>query len=68
MGALVEITAKYARAYQWASKKGRGRLLDEVVGVTGGSRDNASATRRGCKAAASPGEAGSAGTGLQVLL
>lgn len=41
MCARVEITAKYARAYLRASKKERGRLLDEVVAVTGWSRDNA---------------------------
>lgn len=35
MAAWVEITAKYARAYVKASKKQRGRLLDEVVAVTG---------------------------------
>lgn len=36
-----EITSKYAKAYKAASKKDRGRLLDEVVAVTGWSRDNA---------------------------
>ncbi|CAN5226707.1 hypothetical protein BH09ACT3_BH09ACT3_03440 [soil metagenome] len=41
MQARVEITAKYARGYVKASKKDRGRLLDEVVAVTGWSRDNA---------------------------
>lgn len=52
MSARVEITKKYARAYAKASKKERGRLLDEVVGVTGWSRDNA---RRRLAAAARPG-------------
>lgn len=31
MGAGVEITAKYARAHARASKKDKGRLLDEFV-------------------------------------
>lgn len=51
MAARVEITAKYARAYAKASKKERGRLLDEVVAVTGWSRDNA---RRRLAQAAKP--------------
>jgi len=36
-----EITKKYARQYGAASKKGRGRMLDELVGATGWSRANA---------------------------
>ena len=52
MVARVEITAKYAREYAKASKKQRGRLLDEVVAVTGWSRDNA---RRRLAQAAKPG-------------
>lgn len=36
-----EITAKYARAYRMASRVVKSRLLDEVVAVTGWSRDNA---------------------------
>lgn len=51
MAARVEITAKYARAYAKASKKERGLLLDEVVAVTGWSRDNA---RRRLAQAAKP--------------
>lgn len=51
MSARVEITAKYARGYAKASKKERGRLLDEVVAVTGWSRDNA---RRRLSQAAKP--------------
>ena len=35
MAARAEITVKYARAYAKASKKDKGRLLDEVVAVTG---------------------------------
>lgn len=41
MQARAEITRKYATAYRAACKKERGRLLDEVVAVTGWSRDNA---------------------------
>lgn len=52
MSARVEITAKYARAYAKASKADKGRLLDEVVAVTGWSRDNA---RRRLAGAAAPG-------------
>jgi hypothetical protein len=41
LAARVEITARYARVYVRASKKDKGELLDEVVAVTGWSRDNA---------------------------
>ena len=41
MGTRAEITAKYARAYQQASKKDKGQVLGQVVAVTGWSRDNA---------------------------
>ena len=41
MQARAEITRKYAAGYRAASKKKRGQLLDEVVAVTGWSRDNA---------------------------
>ena len=41
MGSRAEITTKFAKAYAKASKKDKGRLLDEVVAVTGWSRDNA---------------------------
>ncbi len=51
MAARAEITAKYARQYARASQKDKGRLLDEVVAVTGWSRDNA---RRQLRAAAKP--------------
>ncbi len=51
MAARAEITAKYAREYAKASKKDKGRLLDEVVAVTGWSRDN---TRRRLAKAAAP--------------
>lgn len=41
MNSRADITTRYAKAYRAASKKDRGRLLDEVVAVTGWSRDNA---------------------------
>ena len=41
MAARREITKKYARAYGQASKKEKSRLLDELCGATGWSRDNA---------------------------
>jgi len=49
-----EITTRYAKAYVTASKKDKGRILGQVVEVTGWSRDNA---RRRLTAAAtrSPG-------------
>jgi len=41
MAARHEITKKYAREYAGAAKKERGRMLDELVGVSGWSRANA---------------------------
>ena len=41
MRSRAEITARYAKAYVKASKKDRGQILDQVVEVTGWSRDNA---------------------------
>jgi transposase InsO family protein len=41
MTSRAEVTTKYARAYAKASKKDKGRVLDQVVEVTGWSRDNA---------------------------
>ena len=41
MTSRAEVTTRYARAYVRASKKARGKVLDEVVSVTGWSRDNA---------------------------
>lgn len=52
MSSRGEITRKYARGYAAASKTDKGRLLDEVVAVTGWSRDNA---RRRLSVAAKPG-------------
>lgn len=55
MASRAEITAKYARGYRSGSKKDKGRLLDEVVAVTGWSREGA---RRRLAAAARPRPAG----------
>ena len=41
MTSRAEVTAKYAKAYVKASKKDKGRVLDQVMSVTGWSRDNA---------------------------
>jgi hypothetical protein len=41
MRSRAEVTTKYAKAYVKASKANRGRILDDVVSVTGWSRDNA---------------------------
>ena len=50
MMSRAEITTKYAQAYAKAAKGDKGRILDQVVEVTGWSRDNA---RRRLVAAAS---------------
>ena len=49
MESRADVTRRYARAYAKASKKDKGRVLDQVVDVTGWSRDNA---RRGLASAA----------------
>jgi len=41
MTSRAEVTTRYAKAYVKASKMDKGRILDQVVGVTGWSRDNA---------------------------
>ena len=41
MTSRAEVTTRYARAYVRAAKKDKGRVLDQVVAVTGWSRDNA---------------------------
>src|SRR5665811_572384 len=41
MTSRAEVTTRYAKVYAKASKKDKGRILDEVVGVTRWSRDNA---------------------------
>ena len=35
MGSRADVTAKYAKAYVKAGKADKGRILDQVVGVTG---------------------------------
>lgn len=41
MTSRAEATTKYAKAYAKASKKDKGRVLDQVVEVTGWSRETA---------------------------
>jgi hypothetical protein len=41
MMSRAELTSRYAKAYVKASKKDKGRVLDQVGEVTGWSRDNA---------------------------
>lgn len=53
MSSRAEITSKYAGSYLKAGKKDKGRILDQVVAVTGWSRDNA--RRRLSQAASAPG-------------
>ena len=59
MTSRAEVTTKYAKAYARAAKKDKGRVLDQVVEVTGWSRDNA---RRRLAAAANR----APGAGCQV--
>jgi len=56
MRSRAEVTTKYAKAYARASKKDKGQVLDDVVSVTGWSRDNA--RRRLVAAAIQPPGAG----------
>jgi hypothetical protein len=39
MNSRAEVTTRYAKAYVKAGKADKGRILDQVVGVTGWSRD-----------------------------
>ena len=55
MSSRAEITARFAKAYVKAPKADKGQILDQVVEVTGWSRDNA---RRRLTAAARPPGAG----------
>ncbi len=41
MNSRAEVTTRYAKAYVKAAKGDQGRILDDVVGVTGWSLDNA---------------------------
>lgn len=41
MNSRAEVTTRYAKAYVKAAKGDKGRILGQVVGVTGWSRDNA---------------------------
>jgi len=41
MASRADVTAKYAKMYVKAGKADKGRILDQVMGVTGWSRDNA---------------------------
>jgi hypothetical protein len=59
MASRAEITTKYAKAYVKAPKKDKGLILDQVISVTGWSRDNA--RRRLAEAAKRP-----PGTGRSV--
>jgi hypothetical protein len=59
MSSRAEITSRYARRYLKAGKKDKGRILDQVVEVTGWTRDNArrrltGAARRGRQVDARP--------------
>ncbi len=56
MGSRAEVTARFAKAYAKASKKDRGLILDQVMSVTGWTRDNA--RRRLAEAAKRPSGAG----------
>ena len=59
MTSRAEVTSRFAKAYARAAKKDKGRVLDQVVEVTGWSRDNA--RRRLTAASKRP-----PGTGRQV--
>ncbi len=56
MTSRAEVTTRYAKAFRAADKRTKGRILDEVMSVTGWSRDNA--RRRLTSAAQSPPGAG----------
>ena len=56
MPSRAEVTSRYAKAYARVGKTDKGRILDEVIAVTGWSRDNA--RRRLAAAARAPSGAG----------
>ena len=58
MTSRAEITMRYARAFKAADKRTKGRILDEVVSVTGDSWSRDNARRRLTSAAQSPPVAG----------
>lgn len=55
MASRAEITARYVQAYVKAAKKDKSRVLDQVVEVTGWSRDNARRRLVATAAAGPPG-------------
>lgn len=61
MRSRAEVTSRFAKAYVKAGKSDKGKILDQVVGVTGWSRDNA--RRRLAAAAKQP-----RGPGRQVAV
>ena len=73
MASRAEITTRYAKAYVKAAKKDKGRILDEVVSVTGWSRDNArrrlaAAAKRPPGSGRSVADAAAEAAGAEVLL
>src|ERR1700736_4418397 len=73
MGSSAEVTTRYATAYVKASKKHKGRILDQVVEVTGWSRDNArrrlvAVAKQPPRAGPTSGEPGPRAAGAEVLL
>jgi hypothetical protein len=52
-----DLTKKYAKAYQQAAKKDKGRMLDELCAVTGWSRVNARRAIRQASARQGPASA-----------
>jgi hypothetical protein len=61
-----EITKRYARKYAAAAKKERGRILDELVRVSGWSRANAPAGDRRGEQTSRPGTGGGAQASARI--
>ena len=57
MRSRAEVTTRFAARYAKATKKDRGRILDQVVEVTGWSRDNARRRLRAALSRPGPGRA-----------